>query len=218
MLPLLSKALVASSFALILSTSFAQSARIPNGGKIIAYTDELLAIKLSQKTMTAEKLLLGNDKYSQVLQVSTLEQVNNPWNAQISLNLKSQGIKKTDTLLLKITARQTYSEIDDGSFGQVDVFINLIKHTGKPTNHTRLAIPKKWTTFYIPFYADNNAIENEAKISLLMGGLPKQVLEFSELELIDYNRKLPASDLPATETVPLEKQPETKSAESKEQA
>lgn len=129
------------------------------------------------------------------LTVRVAEVGEHPWSSQVAWHIDS-GVEVGDVLLLRVRCRTLQADTGEGAFG-----LNVEQYEG---DWSKLAsagylVPKEWTTFNLPFVADQAYGPGQWQVALHLGSI-WQDIEFAEVSLLQMPAGTDIGTLPRTMT------------------
>ncbi|WP_025741393.1 endo-1,4-beta-xylanase [Aquimarina pacifica] len=140
---------------------------------------------------------ITNPPFTEAAEITVTEQPTNPWEIAVTFNAE-EGYTAGDVMLMTFYAKATASSDDSGK-GLVTAVIqeNTVYTSDLSKN---LDIETDWKAFYLPFEASQTLEASQINISLQLGHLA-QIVEISEVRLINYKDSLALEDLPDSEAI-----------------
>ncbi len=140
-------------------------------------------------------IAIASSIFTEAAQVTVTEQPTNPWDIALTFGAE-EGYTAGDVLLMTFYARATASSDDSGKGLLTAVIQENTTYIADLSKN--LDIETDWKAFYIPFEANQTLDASQMNISLQLGHM-EQVLEISEVRLINYKNTLTIEDLPDSE-------------------
>ncbi|TVR68230.1 MAG: hypothetical protein EA408_13755 [Marinilabiliales bacterium] len=143
---------------------------------------------------TSSEIAVEGLPFSRAVRVTTGSGVTNMWDAQLAFEAK-QGITKGDVILISFWAR-TLESVQETGEGSITLCIEHNRTHSKEL-YRRIAIGRDWRQFFIPVTINSSLDLSDVRYAFHLGS-PKQVLEFADVQFINYHNKLSVNDLPET--------------------
>ncbi|MBX9852955.1 MAG: endo-1,4-beta-xylanase [Cytophagaceae bacterium] len=162
---------------------------IPAGGEDML--GSLSSFQKLQSTGNADLKMVNvqGEAFTRALQINVTEAAGNPWELQVSSGITGKT-ETGDILLLTFYARSISAEKGD----VVCLFEKGSPEWDKSLEET-VKIGHMWERYHIPFDAKNTFNAGEAKINFRVGS-KEQVLQFAEVRLVNYKKKVSLTALP----------------------
>ncbi len=169
---------------------FTQSnCQIPEGGKPLISEDYSFG-----GNGTYSEIIVEGLPFSRAVRTATGSGVTNMWDAQLGFEAK-QGIATGDVILISFWAR-TLESVQETGEGSITLCIEHNRTHSKEL-YRRIAIGREWRQYFIPVTISSSLGLSEVRYAFHLGS-PSQVLEFADVQFINYHDKLSVDDLPAT--------------------
>lgn len=159
--------------------------------------DPLFQFQLGGETsrVKVETIEVDGMPFKQALRASVHEAGQDPWTMQLQKKTET-AIEVGDVILASFWIRAERSSQESGE-GQSEFVLELAKDPWSKSVTHSVRAGRQWQEIHVPFMAGQTFEAGQAQVIFRLGYDP-QILEFADLRLHNFRKKLAVADLPQT--------------------
>ena len=176
-------------------------AELPEGDRVIGFSDLENAAIMGGNFGTVEKVALTDDTYKEAYRIDVKELPEYAYKFQLQIKIPDNTFEIGDVVLCRLTMRTVAGGVPESKMGQVQYNIENFKTNGSPKVLIGDTIAgSEWVTSYAATQIDKGFLENiQTDVRL---GYYVQTVEIADYEIINYKNKIKLSDVPSTTGYP----------------